>query len=65
MCDRFVADDHSVTPAEDVLLKLRYIHMSAHWNHPLDTTGPREPSVLYIHAPTRDAVRVRYLHVPG
>jgi hypothetical protein len=65
LCDRFVAGDYSVTPAEDTLLKLRYIHMSAHWNHPLDTTRQRVSSVLYINAPTRDAVRVRHPHVPG
>lgn len=63
LCDRFVAGDYSVTPAEEKLLKLRYIHMSANWSHPLDTTGQREPSVLYINAPTPDAVRVRHPHL--
>lgn len=65
LCDRFVAGDYSVTPDEEALLKLRYIHMSAHWNHPLDTTGQREPSVLYINAPTADAVRVQHPHAPS
>ncbi|WP_183781338.1 DUF2235 domain-containing protein [Pseudomonas sp. JAI115] len=65
LCDRFVAGDYSVTPEEETMLRLRYIHMSAHWSHPLDTTGQREPSVLYINAPTPDAVRVRHPHVSG
>ena len=65
LCDRFVAGDYSVTLAEEALLKLHYIHMSANWSHPLDTTGQREPSVLYINSPTHDGVRVRHPHISG
>lgn len=65
LCNRFIAGDYSVTPAEEALLKLRYIHMSAHWNHPLDKTGQGEARLLYINAPTPDTVRVQHPHVAG
>lgn len=65
LCKRFVAGDYSVTPTEEVMLKLRYIHTSAHWNHPLDKSARRETKLLYINAPTADAVRVQHPHVPG
>ncbi|EJM93027.1 hypothetical protein PMI34_01828 [Pseudomonas sp. GM74] len=64
LCDRFVAGDYRLTAAEETLLKQRYIHTSANWNHPLDKTGQREARLLYINAPTADAVRVLHPHVP-
>ncbi|RON10505.1 hypothetical protein BK659_03055 [Pseudomonas brassicacearum] len=64
LCSRFVAGDYRVTAAEEALLKLRYIHTSAHWNHPLDKTVQREAKLFYINAPTADAMRVQHPHVP-
>ncbi|MGY1447331.1 phospholipase effector Tle1 domain-containing protein [Pseudomonas chlororaphis] len=64
LCDRFVAGDYSTTPAEETLLKLRYIHLSAHWNHPLGKQDGGSLKVVYINAPTVDAVRVQHPHVP-
>ena len=64
LCDRFVAGAYHVMPAEERMLKHRYIHTSAHWNHPLDKTGQREARLLYINAPTADAVRVQHPHAP-
>ncbi|AKA25090.1 T6SS phospholipase effector Tle1-like catalytic domain-containing protein [Pseudomonas chlororaphis] len=64
LCDRFVAGDYSTTPAEEDMLKLRYIHLSAHWNHPLGKRDGGSLKVVYINAPTADAVRVRHPHVP-
>jgi len=64
LCDRFVAGDYSTTPAEETMLKLRYIHLSAHWNHPLGKQDGGSLKVVYINAPTADAVRVQHPHVP-
>jgi uncharacterized Zn-binding protein involved in type VI secretion len=64
LCDRFVSGDYRVIAAEEALLKLRYIHTSAHWSHPLDTTGQREAKLFYINAPTANAMRVQHPHVP-
>ncbi|PMY31596.1 hypothetical protein C1Y35_29640 [Pseudomonas sp. GW456-L14] len=64
LCDRFIAGDYSTTPAEETLLKLRYIHLSAHWNHPLGKQDGGSLKVVYINAPTADAVRVQHPHVP-
>ncbi|QQZ39653.1 DUF2235 domain-containing protein [Pseudomonas sp. SK3(2021)] len=64
LCDRFVAGDYSTTPAEETMLKLRYIHLSAHWNHPLGKQDGGSLKVVYINAPTVDAVRVQHPHVP-
>ncbi|EIM15350.1 T6SS phospholipase effector Tle1-like catalytic domain-containing protein [Pseudomonas chlororaphis] len=64
LCDRFVAGDYSTTPAEEAMLKLRYIHLSAHWNHPLGKQDGGSLKVVYINAPTVDAVRVQHPHVP-
>ncbi|OLF54650.1 T6SS phospholipase effector Tle1-like catalytic domain-containing protein [Pseudomonas chlororaphis] len=64
LCDRFVAGDYSTTPAEETMLKLRYIHLSAHWNHPLGKRDGGSLKVVYINAPTADAVRVQHPHVP-
>ncbi|HBX55507.1 phospholipase effector Tle1 domain-containing protein [Pseudomonas sp. UBA2684] len=63
LCDKFVAGDYSTTPADESLLKLRYIHTSAHWNHPLGKSGNRGIKVVYINAPTADAVRAQHPHV--
>ncbi|MGY4817469.1 phospholipase effector Tle1 domain-containing protein [Pseudomonas chlororaphis subsp. piscium] len=64
LCDRFVAGDYSTTPTEETILKLRYIHLSAHWNHPLGKQDGGSLNVVYINAPTVDAVRVQHPHVP-
>ncbi len=64
LCDRFVAGDYSTTPAEETMLKLRYIHLSAHWNHPLGKQDGGSLKVVYINAPTADAVRVQHPHIP-
>ena len=65
MCERFVAGDYRITAAEEHLLKLRYIHQSAHWS-PTFLTGPRTTrfELAYAHIPTADAVRVHHPHVP-
>ncbi|AJO78900.1 phospholipase effector Tle1 domain-containing protein [Pseudomonas sp. MRSN 12121] len=64
LCDRFVSGDYSTTPAEETLLKQRYIHLSAHWNHPLGKQDGGSLKLVYINAPTADAVRVQHPHVP-
>lgn len=67
LCDRFVAGDYSTTPAEEQLLKLRYIHTSANWNPPTKLQGsiPRTSAGLfYFNAPTTDGIRVQHPHVP-
>jgi hypothetical protein len=64
LCDRFLAKDYNVTSEEEQLLKLKYIHTSANWNHPLgrrDGSGIRS---VYINAPTADSIRVQHPHVP-
>lgn len=63
LCDRFIAGDYRVTAEEQDMLRLHYIHTSAHWNHPLDKTGHREATLLYINAPTADGMRVQQPHV--
>jgi uncharacterized Zn-binding protein involved in type VI secretion len=64
LCDRFVAGDYSTTPQEDELLKRRYIHTSANWNHPMGKVTGGGIAIVYINAPTSDAVRVQHPHVP-
>ncbi|MBP3998106.1 phospholipase effector Tle1 domain-containing protein [Pseudomonas koreensis] len=64
LCDRFVAGDYSTTPEEEQLLKLKYIHMSANWNHPLGRRDGSGLNAVYINAPTADAIRVLHPHVP-
>ncbi|OLF53574.1 T6SS phospholipase effector Tle1-like catalytic domain-containing protein [Pseudomonas chlororaphis] len=64
LCDRFVAGDYSTAPTEENMLKLRYIHLSAHWNHPFGKQNGGSLKVVYINAPTADAVRVQHPHVP-
>jgi hypothetical protein len=63
--DRFVAGDYSTTPAEEQLLKLRYIHTSANWNPPTKLQGstPRT-GLVYFNTPTTDGIRVQHPHVP-
>lgn len=61
--DRFAAGDYSLTPVEERMLTLRYIHRSAHWNHPLGKHH-RSLKVLYINAPTADSQRIKHPHVP-
>lgn len=63
LCGRFIAGDYNTTPADEALLKLRYIHVSAHWNHPLGKRGNSGLRIVYINAPTADAVRVQYPHI--
>ena len=65
LCDHFVAGDCSTTPAEEQLLKLRYIHTSANWNPPTKLQGstPRT-GLVYFNAPTTDGIRVQHPHVP-
>lgn len=65
LSERFVAGYYHVTPTEEALLRLRYIHTSAHWNHPLDASGQREARVLYINAPAPGGVRIQHPHVPS
>jgi len=64
LCNRFVAGDYSTTPQEEKQLKLKYIHMSANWNHPLGRRDGSGLRAVYINAPTADAIRVQHPHVP-
>ncbi|MFP3676907.1 PAAR domain-containing protein [Pseudomonas sp. SIMBA_041] len=67
LSERFVAGDYSTTPAEEHLLKLKYIHTSASWNPPkiLQGSTPRTSAgLLYFNAPTPDGIRVQHPHVP-
>ncbi|WP_455805735.1 phospholipase effector Tle1 domain-containing protein [Pseudomonas fluorescens] len=64
LCDRFVAGDYTTTPEEEALLKLRYIHTSANWNHPLGRRDGSGIDAVYINAPTEDGIRVQHPHVP-
>lgn len=63
LCDRFVDGDYSTTPSEEELLRQRYIHTSAHWNHPLGSTTVRGLTLIYVNSPMEDGVRVRHPHV--
>ncbi|MBM7062590.1 DUF2235 domain-containing protein [Pseudomonas sp. UL073] len=67
LCARFVSGNYSVTPDEEQLLKLRYIHCSANWNPPAKLQGqtPRTGiNLQFVNAPTTDAVRVQHPHTP-
>lgn len=67
LCDRFVAGGYRTTPAEERLLKLKYIHTSANWNPPTKLQGatPRTSvELLYFNAPTADGIRVQHPHIP-
>ena len=63
MCDKFLAGDFSTTPEEEQLLKLKYIHTSANWNHPLGRSDGSGLEAVYINAPTEDGIRVQHPHV--
>lgn len=65
LSNRFIAGHYSTTPADEELLKRRYIHTSAHWN-PAPLTGPRTGKfdLTYINAPMQDRVRVQHPHTP-
>ena len=65
LCDRFVAGDYSLTPTEDALLRRRYIHTSAHWNHPNGKEKGGGLALIYLNSPMEDGVRVRHPHTPG
>jgi len=62
LCERFVAGDYSTTPAEEALLKLRYIHTSANWNNPMTQQHGRGLGVFYFNAPTKNGIRVQHPH---
>ncbi|MDB5980891.1 MAG: hypothetical protein JWQ69_1906 [Pseudomonas sp.] len=62
MCDRFLAGFYRVTPAEEVLLKQRYIHTSASWNNPMTGKHGEGWNLLYFNAPTDDGIRVQHPH---
>lgn len=64
LCDRFVAGDYSLTPTEDALLRRRYIHTSAHWNHPNGKEKGGGLALIYLNSPMEDGVRVRHPHTP-
>ena len=64
MCDRFVSGDYRTTPEEERMLKLKYIHTSANWNHPLGRRDGSGVRAVYINAPTPDGIRVQHPHVP-
>ncbi|MFG3693181.1 phospholipase effector Tle1 domain-containing protein [Stutzerimonas stutzeri] len=64
LADRFSAGDYSTTSAEEQLLKRRYIHVSAHWNHPIKTRSTGGLRLFYINAPSPDGIRRRHPHVP-
>lgn len=64
LCDRFLAKDYNVTSEEEQLLKLKYIHTSANWNHPLGRRDGSGIRAVYINAPTADSIRVQHPHVP-
>ncbi|MDH1265194.1 DUF2235 domain-containing protein [Pseudomonas sp. GD03944] len=64
LCKRFIAGDYTTTPAEEALLKGRYIHRSAHWNNPLGKVTHNGLKMVYINAPTADGVRAHHPHVP-
>ena len=63
LCNRLVAGDYTLTPAEETLLRHRYIHTSAHWNYPTARERGRAITLLYINSPMEDGIRVRHPHV--
>jgi len=64
LVNRFATGDYSTTSAEEELLKQRYIHVSAHWNHPVKTRSAGGMKLVYINAPSPDGIRRRHPHVP-
>ncbi|VEF10560.1 Rhs element Vgr protein [Pseudomonas fluorescens] len=63
ICERFLAGNYDTSPQEDQLLKLKYIHMSANWNHPLGRRDGGGIRAVYINVPTADWIRVQHPHV--
>ena len=63
LCDRFLAGNYVTSLQEDQMLKLKYIHMSANWNHPLGRRDGSGVRAVYINAPTADSIRVQHPHV--
>ena len=63
LCERFVAGDYTLSPAEERLLRRRYIHTSAHWNHPLSKARGKAVTLFYINSPMEDGIRIRHPHV--
>ncbi len=63
LCDRFLTGNYKTTAEEEALLKLKYIHTSANWNHPLGRRDGSGIDAVYINAPTEDAIRVQHPHV--
>jgi hypothetical protein len=64
LCDRFVSGDYSTTEQDEQMLRLKYIHTSANWNHPLGRRDGSGVKAVYINAPTSDGIRVKHPHVP-
>ena len=62
-CDRVLAGNYKPELAEESLLQLKYIHMSANWNHPLGRRDGSGVRAVYINAPTPDSIRVQHPHV--
>lgn len=65
LCDRFVAGDYRTTPAEEEMLRVHYIHISAHWNPmaPLQGLRANTTNLIYINAPAVDGIRVQHPHI--
>lgn len=63
LCDRFLTGNYRTTAEEEALLRLKYIHTSANWNHPLGRRDGSGIDAVYINAPTEDAIRVQHPHV--
>ncbi|MDI2594355.1 DUF2235 domain-containing protein [Pseudomonas sp. 681] len=67
LCDRFVTGDYSTTSAEEQILRLKYIHVSANWNPPtfLQGSTPRTSAgLLYFNSPNADGLREQHPNVP-
>jgi hypothetical protein len=64
LSDRFILGNYETTAQEEQMLKLKYIHTSANWNHPLGRRDGSGISAVYINAPTSDGIRVQHPHVP-
>ncbi|KQB52291.1 hypothetical protein AQS70_15000 [Pseudomonas endophytica] len=63
LCDRLISGDYTLNPEEETLLRLRYIHTSAHWNHPLAKARGSAITLLYVNSPMKNGIRVRHPHV--
>jgi hypothetical protein len=64
LCDRFVSGDYHTSSEEEAMLKLKYIHTSANWNHPLGRRDGSGIDAVYINSPTENSIRVEHPHVP-